>query len=80
MRDPIPWDRPRLLVLLKSQFMLLADAVKDPVKYVNELNRHGPYKVDDLSTWPIPKLRAQALENAEKILELILNGQLTGGF
>lgn len=80
MRDPIPVDRPRLLVLLQSQFALLGTAVRDPAKYIRELNKDGPAMIEDYTSWPIEELRALALSNARKILDLILTGQLSGGF
>lgn len=58
--------------MIQSQFMLLADVISDPKAYVKWANRNGPVKVGDLDALSVPELRALAMENAIKIVELLL--------
>jgi len=61
MRDPIPFDRRLLLVLLQSQFADLASLLKKPPAFEKAMLM----SVEGLS---VPELRALALDNALKIL------------
>lgn len=77
MNFSLPNDKPRLVVILQSQFALLATAVRDPVALIRELNKNGPAQVGDLNSLSVPQLQALVWENAEKILELLLTRSLT---
>lgn len=68
------------MVLIKSQLMLLSTAIKDPKAYIQKMNAKGPAQTEDYSNWPVERLRAFASANAEKILDLILDGQLARSF
>jgi len=64
MRDPIPFDRRLLLVLLQSQFADLAIFLVKPPAFEKAMLK----SIDGLS---IPELRALALDNALKLLRLL---------
>lgn len=72
-RDPIPWDRPRLLVLIKSQFILLSSLVKS-------IDTDPKAMLEDYTTMDITELRSLALHNAYKILNLLTSRPFTGSF
>lgn len=73
MRDPIPSDKPTLLVLIQSQFMLLASFVR--------VRKTDPYaKLLSLESMSVPELRALALKNAREILDLLISRSFTGSF
>lgn len=72
-RDPIPGDRPRLLVLIKSQFILLSSLVKS-------IDTDPKAMLEDYTTMDITELRSLALHNAYKILNLLTSRPFTGSF
>jgi hypothetical protein len=74
VRDPIPNDKPRLLVLIESQFALLSSLM--PVKP----KATQPVMVEDFTQLDVPRLRSLAYTNALKILDLILTSRSTGSF
>lgn len=72
-RDPIPWDKPRLAVLLASQFALLSSLVKT-------VDTDPKAMLDDYASLSVTELRSLAHKNALKILDLLTSRPLTGSF
>jgi hypothetical protein len=72
-RDPIPWDKPRLFVLLQSQFILLSSLVKS-------IDTDPKATLGDYTHLSVIELRSLALNNARKILDLLVSRPFTGSF
>lgn len=73
MRDPFPSDKPTLLVLIQSQFILLASLVRS-------VKKDPTAKLLSLENMTVPELRALALKNAREILDLLISRSFTGSF
>lgn len=79
MRDPIPYNRELLKVLLKSQLERLAVFTKIPFEKSKDKDIFWT-RYSDFDSPPIEELRAFAYRNAVRILNLILSEPLTGSF
>lgn len=73
MRNPIPADKPRLLVLIQSQFELLASLVVS-------IKTDPHAKLDSIENLSVSELQALALRNAIKIFDLLSSRSFTGSF
>lgn len=79
MKDPIPFNRALLKVLLRSQLARLAVFTKIPFEKSKDKDIFWT-RYSDFDTPPIEELRAFAYRNAVRILNLILAEPSTGSF
>ena len=71
MRDPIPWDRPRLLMLLASQYAFMGATFGEIHKSALAL---------DVGNMPVPKLRSLVWDNANRIYDYLSSRPYPGSF